>query len=40
VKQRAQAIVGLFGVEGDSARGKIGRGTWETRRGKTVVGNK
>jgi hypothetical protein len=40
MKQRAEAVVGLFGVRGDSARGKIGRGTWETRGDKTVVRNK
>jgi len=34
MKQRAEAIVGLFGVRGGSARGKIGQGTWEARRGK------
>jgi len=32
-KQRAWAVVGLFGVGEGSARGKIGRGTWETRGG-------
>ena len=34
MKQRAGAIVGLFGVEGGSARAKIGKGTWEARRSK------
>ena len=32
-KQRVGAVAGLLGVEGGSARGKIGRGTWEARRG-------
>ena len=31
MKQRANAIVGLSGVVGGSARGQMGRGTWETR---------
>jgi hypothetical protein len=32
MKQRAKAVVGLFGVRGGSAREKIGKGTWEARR--------
>ncbi len=32
-KQRASAPIGPPGVRGDSARGQISRGTWETRRG-------
>lgn len=40
MKQRAGAVVGLPGVGGGSARGKIGRGTWETRTEETVVRNK
>ena len=31
--QRAIEPIGLAGVIGDSARGQIGRGTWEIRRG-------
>jgi hypothetical protein len=31
-KQWARAVVGLLGVKGGSARGKIGRGTWEAHR--------
>jgi hypothetical protein len=30
-KQREHATIGLSGVIGDGACGKIGRGTWETR---------
>jgi hypothetical protein len=33
MKQRAKAVAGLFGVRGGSARGQIGQGTWETRKG-------
>src|SRR5208282_2455205 len=33
MKEWVQAITGLSGVVGDSARGQISRGTWETRRG-------
>lgn len=29
-KQRVSAVAGLLGVKGGSARGEIGRGTWET----------
>jgi hypothetical protein len=32
-KQRAYAATGSSGVRGDGARGKGGRGTWETRSG-------
>ena len=32
-KQRVRARIGLAGVKEDSARGQIGRGTWETRPG-------
>jgi len=28
-KQRVSAVAGLLGVKGGSARGEIGRGTWE-----------
>ena len=33
MKKREQAVAGLSGVKGDSARVKTGRGTWETRQG-------
>jgi hypothetical protein len=33
VKQRVNAAIGLSGVVGGSARGKISRGSWETPRG-------
>ena len=33
MKQWARAVAGLAGVVGDSTRGPIGQGTWETRRG-------
>ena len=33
MKQRERALVGLSGVVGDSARGQISQGTWETRSG-------
>jgi len=33
IEQRVSAVVGLLGVKGGSARGQIGRGTWETHRG-------
>jgi len=33
VKKRAEAAIGPPGVNGDSARGQISRGTWETRWG-------
>jgi hypothetical protein len=29
MKQRVEAVAGLLGVKGGSARGQIGRGTWE-----------
>ena len=32
MKQRVKAVAGLLGVKGGSARGQIGRGTWETHR--------
>jgi hypothetical protein len=33
VKKRVYAAMGPPGVIGDSARGKMSRGTWETQRG-------
>jgi len=36
VKQQVNAAIGPPGVIGDSAWGKIGRGTWETRLGGSV----
>lgn len=33
MKKRVWAAIGPPGVIGDSARGKISRGTWETQRG-------
>ena len=33
VKKREYAAIGPPGVVGDSARGKMSRGTWETQRG-------
>jgi hypothetical protein len=33
VKKRVYAAMGTPGVIGGSARGKMSRGTWETRRG-------
>ena len=33
VKKRANAAIEPSGVVGDSARGKMSRGTWETQRG-------
>ena len=38
-KQRAYAAIGPPGVIGDSARGQIDRGTWETRCGGVKVTN-
>ena len=42
VKKRVYAAVGPPGVVGDSACGKISRGTWEARRdaGKTAIHNR
>ena len=33
MKKREYAAIGPPGVVGDSARGKMSRGTWETQRG-------
>jgi len=39
VKQRAEAAIGPPGVIGDSACGKMSRGTWETHCGGGSVAN-
>ncbi len=39
VKKRVYAAIGPPGVVEDSARGKIGRGTWETHRGGGLLTN-
>ena len=39
VKKREYAAIGPPGVVGDSARGKMSRGTWETQRGGVLFTN-
>ena len=39
MKERVNAAIGPPGVIGDSARGKISRGTWETQRRGEFVAN-
>lgn len=37
-KQWARAVIGLLGVKGGSARGQIGRGTWEAHGSENGLG--